>query len=294
MLGRRSRNTINFVSFTAPALTLIILFLGVPLATSVLYAFTTWDGIGSGVEYVGLANFVRIFSAREAVFWQSVVFTLKYTLANMVLVNAVGLGLALLLTSSVPLKSFFRASFFSPFVLSIIVVAFIWRFIFIKGSAAAFDLTGIGIFQTSWLSDPDVVFSSFVIVSMWQSVGFFMVIYIAGLESIPPELYEAGKIDGAGPIAEFRLITMPMLGPAVTTTIFFSLIGSLKVFDIVFALTRGGPGSLTYSVAYDIFQTGFIERRFGLGTAKGLLLFLFILLATLFQLRFARRRVVEL
>lgn len=293
ILAGKTYKTIDFLLFIMPAFVLIMAFMGIPLFMSFTYAFTKWDGMGAEPVFVGLDNFINIFST-DINFWNSGLFTIKFTVVNMLFVNSIALGLALLLTSKIPFKGIFRVSFFIPNVLSTVIVAFIWRFIFREGSGALFEFTGLTFFNTSWLSNPHVVFFSFVFVEVWRSVGFFMIIFIAGLQSIPRTLYEASMIDGAGKWINFRKITLPMLAPALTSTIFFSLINSLKVFDLVFGLTQGGPGRVTESVAFNIYKTGFSERNFGLATAKGLLLFFFIFAVTLIQLRYSKSREIDL
>jgi raffinose/stachyose/melibiose transport system permease protein len=150
------------------------------------------------------------------------------------------------------------------------------------------------IFLLSWLGDADMAFISIVLVSVWQQLGFYMVIYIAGLQTVPKDLTEAALIDGAGPVARFFKITLPMIMPSVTVAVFYSLSNGLKIFDIVLSLTSGGPGNATASIALDIYRTAFVTSRFGYGTAKSVILFLIILLLTVFQVRMFKQREVEL
>jgi len=138
-----------------------------------------------------------------------------------------------------------------------------------------------------------MAFISVAIVSVWQAIGFYMVIYIAGLQTVPKDLHEAAMIDGASPVKRFFRVTLPMIMPSVTVCVFYSLSNGLKAFDVIFSLTNGGPGTATTSIALDIYRTAFVVSRFGYGTAKSVMLFILILLLTFFQVRTFKRREVE-
>jgi raffinose/stachyose/melibiose transport system permease protein len=145
----------------------------------------------------------------------------------------------------------------------------------------------------SWLGDPRMAFTSVLVVSVWQSIGFYMVIYIAGLQVIPRDIIEAAMIDGAGGISRFFRITIPLIMPSITVAVFHSVSNSLKTFDVIFSLTSGGPGNSTTPIALDIYKTAFVTSRFGYGTAKSVILFLLILLFTVFQVKFFKKMEIE-
>lgn len=153
--------------------------------------------------------------------------------------------------------------------------------------------TGWPIFDLSWLGEPKLAFISILLVSIWQSIGFYLVIYIAGLQSIPDDLKEAATVDGAGPVRRFFSITLPLLAPSITISVFMALTNSIKVFDVILSLTGGGPGGTTYSIAYDIYRDTFQNNLYGYGTAKALILFVAVLVVTLIQLTIFKRREVE-
>lgn len=199
----------------------------------------------------------------------------------------------MLLDGEIRGKNALRAAFYIPNIVSLIVIGYIWRFIFSRGFDSFHELTGAGVFMLSWLGDPKLAFTSVLVVSVWQSIGFYLVIYIAGLQIVPRELIEASMIDGAGVVSRFFKITVPLIMPSITVAVFHSLSNSLKAFDVIFSLTNGGPGNSTASIALDIYKTAFVVSRFGYGTAKSVILFLLILVLTFFQVRIFKSREVE-
>ena len=186
-----------------------------------------------------------------------------------------------------------RAIFFIPYIFSLVVVGFIWKFIFSQGFDSLNKIMGLGIFNWSWLGDPKLAFISILFVSMWQSIGFYIIIYIAGLQAVSQDVLEAATIDGAGDMQKFIKVTLPMLAPAVTTCVFYALVNSIKIFDVILSLTAGGPGGSTYSVTFDIYREAFQNNAYGYGTAKAMILFVVVLIITMVQLKFFKGREIE-
>ncbi|HEY9595256.1 MAG TPA: sugar ABC transporter permease, partial [Spirochaetia bacterium] len=184
-------------------------------------------------------------------------------------------------------------AFYIPNIISLIIIGYVWRFIFSRGFDSLYALTRWNVFQLSWLGDSKLAFLSVALVSVWQSIGFYMVIYIAGLQTVPKEQLEAAVIDGATPVSRFFRVTLPLIMPSVTVCVFYSLSNALKTFDVIFSLTFGGPGTATTSIALDIYRTAFSDSRFGYGAAKSVILFLIILVVTVVQLTAFKRREVE-
>ncbi|MNN16502.1 sn-glycerol-3-phosphate transport system permease protein UgpA [compost metagenome] len=209
------------------------------------------------------------------------------------LINVLAILLALVLDMKLKTTTWLRAAFFIPYILSLVIVGFIWKFIFMQGFESLGASTGWGVFALSWLGEPGLAFISVLFVSIWQSIGFYMVIYIAGLQSVPEDLKEAATVDGAGPIRRFFNVTLPLLAPSITISVFMALTNSIKVFDVILSLTGGGPGGTTYSVAYDIYRDTFQNNLYGYGTAKALILFVAVLIITVIQLTIFKRREVE-
>jgi len=283
---------VEFLSFTLPALIVILLFVEIPFIMSIAYSFTRWNGLDKVPKFIGLENYKELLT-NDKVMMQSFVFTFIFAVLFVVAVNIVALALAVMLDSEIKGRNLFRAAFYIPNIISLIVIGYIWRFIFSKGFESLYNLTHAGIFQLSWLGDSKIAFFSVLIVSVWQAAGFYMVIYIAGLQTIPKDITEAAYIDGAGGLKRFFTVTLPLIMPSVTVCVFHSLSNAFKIFDIIFSLTFGGPGTATTSIALDIYKTAFNDFRFGYGSAKSVVLFLMILVVTLIQLSIFKSKEVE-
>jgi raffinose/stachyose/melibiose transport system permease protein len=291
-VNKRLRRAMEFLGMTAPAVIAILVFVEIPFLMSVMYSFTRWNGLDKVPKWIGLANYRELLTAdRDLVL--AVVFTLIFTVITVVVTNVLALLLAVILDSDIRGRNVLRAAFYIPNIISLIIIGYVWRFIFSRGFDSFSALTHLGLFQLSWLGDGKLAFLSVVLVSVWQSIGFYMVIYIAGLQTVPREQLEAAVIDGAGTASRFFRITLPLIMPSVTVCVFYSLSNALKTFDVIFSLTFGGPGTATTSIALDIYRTAFSDNRFGYGTAKSVILFLLILTVTVFQLTGFKRREVE-
>lgn len=277
--GRKKKQTVETVLYTLPAIILVIVMIYIPFIMSGYYSLTEWNGISKEPVFIGLKNFETLFSKGND-FVKALLFTAKYTVLFMVIANVFSLLLAVILVKKLKTANLLRGVFFIPYIMSMTIVGFIWKFIFSQGFAKLFELTQMEFLNLSWLGDPKLAFYSVVFVGIWQSVGFYVVLYIAGLQAIPSDVLEAATVDGANGPEKFFRVTLPLLGPSITTCVFMSLTNSLKVFDIILALTKGGPGGSTYSVTLDIYREAFQNNNYGLGSAKSLLFFLIILILT--------------
>ena len=290
--SRKLSEKLEFGLFTLPVLICVAVAFYIPFVLTVRYSLTKWNGISKNPEFIGFDNFKQIFTG-DANFSAASWFTVKYAILYIILVNVIAIVLAVILDSKLKSKSFLRAAFFIPYILSLVIVGFIWKFIFMQGFESLGNSTGWAFFGKSWLGEPGLAFISVLFVSIWQSVGFYLVIYIAGLQSIPDDMKEAAVMDGAGPFRRFFSITLPLLAPSITISVFMALTNSIKVFDVILSLTGGGPGGTTYSVAYDIYRDTFQNNLYGYGTAKALVLFVAVLIITVVQLTIFKRREVE-
>jgi len=277
---------------TIPAVIAILLFVEIPFLMSVTYSFTRWNGLDKAVKFIGISNYVELLTS-DPQLGSAMIFTLAFTVFAVAAINVVALLLAVLLDMNIRGKNVLRAAFYIPNIISLIIIGYVWRFIFSRGFDSFGALTHLGIFQLSWLGDSHLAFVSVLLVTVWQSIGFYMVIYIAGLQTVPREQLEAALMDGTGPVSRFFRITLPLIMPSVTVAVFYSLSNALKTFDVIFSLTFGGPGTATTSIALDIYKTAFSDSRFGYGTAKSVVLFLLILALTVFQLNVFKRREVQ-
>lgn len=261
--------------FTFGSLFLYLLFVVLPGLMGIAYAFTDWSSYSKEVNFVGLDNFRAIFSSEEK-YLDYIRHTLVFTLATILLKTVIGLFLAVLLNHGVRrLSHLYRVIIYLPVVLPTIAVGLIFKSILNPRTGILNEFlrtVGLGSVAQAWLVDPDIAMLSVIGVDTWKGVGYIMVILIAGLQTIPREYYEAAEIDGASPLARFRFITLPLLVPALTVVTILNLLYGLRVFDIVYVLTGGGPGYRTdvvFTVVFDEFSKG----RYGVGTALSSVLF---------------------
>ncbi len=293
-MGAKRKEQIENVLFTLPAIILVSATIYIPFILSGYYSLTKWNGISKEPEFIGLQNFITIFTDKSSNFLNSIIFTTKYTVVFIIFANIFALALAVALTQKFKLANLMRGVFFVPYIMSMTIVGFIWKFIFSQGFAKLFEMTGWQWLNLSWLGNPNLAFYSVAFVGIWQSVGFYIVLYIAGLQAIPSDILEAATVDGASGVRRFFAITFPMLWPSVTTCVFMSLTNSLKVFDIILALTQGGPGKATASVTLEIYREAFQNNNYGLGSAESIVYFLFVLVLTQVVLKAFNKRDVGL
>jgi raffinose/stachyose/melibiose transport system permease protein len=244
----------------------------VPNGAGALYAFTDWDGLSADARFVGLHNFRQIFGSAAA--RGALVHTLELAAAFVVCVNVLGLVLATGLNRAVRTRNFLRAVFFAPVVMSSLALAYIWQYIFDYTGPLnqLLGAVGLGSWQRAWLGDPDWALWCVLVALVWQYSGLTMVIYLAGLQSIPTEIDEAAAVDGATVWMRFRRVTFPLLAPAITVNATLTLIIGLRVFDQILALTNGGPFHATETLATQIYTQTFAVGRYGYGSAYALIL----------------------
>ncbi|WP_019913422.1 carbohydrate ABC transporter permease [Paenibacillus sp. HW567] len=278
--------------FVGPAVLFFTLITIIPFLMGMYYSFTDWNGVSGNVSWVGIDNFKAIFT-NDPDFWSSFWFTVRFTLLGVVLTNIVGFFLAYLLTKPLKTRNMLRTIFFMPNVIGGLLLGFIWQFIFIKGFATMGDITGWSFFNLPWLGDATTGFWAIVMVFVWQSSGYLMVIYIASLSNVSKEVLEAAEIDGASRMQVLRSIIVPLIMPAVTIGLFLAISWSFKMFDLNLSLTKGGPFKSTESVAMNIYNEAFLNNRYGLGTAKALLFFLIVAIITVIQVRVTKSKEVE-
>lgn len=276
-----------------PALLVYIIFKLYPAISGIYYSLTDWNGINKTFGFVGLDNFFEIF--QDTYFWKSMLFTLKYVVVTLVVSNVIALILAVAIESRPKGKSFFRTIFYMPNMISMVIGGYMWMFIFTKVLYYMADNWGWSLLDKSWIGDPHYSFLAIVIVATWGAVGYLMIIYMAALQGVPNELKEAATLDGATRWQVFWKVTFPLIGHAVTICVFWALNSGFQVFDVIYALTGGGPGRATQSVAINIYEEAFKGSiRYGYATAKSTMLFLIVLIITMIQLKISKGREEEL
>ncbi|MFJ3622113.1 carbohydrate ABC transporter permease [Streptomyces iakyrus] len=258
--------------FAAPALLLFAFVVLVPSARGVYYAFTDWDGLDPDFSFVGLDNFTAMAGDADAV--QAVWHTLLIAVSITVVQNALGLVLALGVNSAIKSRNVLRVFLFAPAVITPIVTAYLWRNLLGPQGAVNTLLAAVGLdgWRQDWLGSPDLALWALVAVIVWQYAGYSMVIFLAGLQSVPKEIHEAAAIDGAGPVRRFWSVTRPLLAPAFTINLMLSIIGGIKLFDQVYALTGGGPGHATETISTLIYKDAFTLGEFGYSIALAVVL----------------------
>ncbi|MCR8844991.1 sugar ABC transporter permease [Paenibacillus sp. SC116] len=278
--------------FVGPATFFFMIIVGIPFLMGMYYSFTDWNGVAGTVAWVGLDNFKAIFSSDSdyfAAFW----FTVKFTAVGVVLTNVLGFVIAYVLTKPLKMRNALRTIFFMPNVIGGLLLGFIWQFIFVKGFATLGELTGWSFFNLPWLGDETTGFWGIVIVFVWQTAGYLMVIYIAALTNVPKDIMEAAEIDGASRWQVLKNVIMPLVMSAVTVCLFLAISWSFKMFDLNLSLTKGGPFKSTESVALNIYLEAFQNNRYGLGAAKAFIFFVIVALITLIQVRITKSKEVE-
>jgi len=271
----------NFIGFAILTL--------VPILVLFYMAFTDWNIFG-GSEWVGLDNFRRLFGDKS--FYKALTNTLYYAGAHVPLTLVVSLGLAMLLNSKLRGLAFFRTAAFFPYITSIVAVALVWNMLFSPDSGAINQgLSALGIDNPpGWTTSKDWAMPAVIIVGTWREAGYYMLLFLAGLQTVPRELYEAAFSDGANAWQRFIHVTLPCLRPTTYFITILLTIQSLKVFDLVLVMTNGGPGQATLVLAQFTYQKGFIENQFGYGSSAAVILFLISLAVTIFQYFYNKRR----
>lgn len=267
---------------------LFVAFVVAPVVFTFYFSFTNWDGLSPTFDYVGLSNFAR--AAADLRLRHSWTITIAMACFVLVAVNAIGLGLALLLNDRSKLSLFYRSLFFFPIVLSSIVVGILWRELLNSHGIVNQILVGIGLPELNLLGDPVLAPMSITGVIVWQSVGFTMVIYLAGLQMVRRDLIDAAVIDGASRASIFRHVEFPQIAPAFTICFVYVLIGVMKEYDHVVAMTDGGPFHSSETVAYKVLSDGFSGDEFGYASGQAVLLFVALAFASVMMTTWLRRR----
>ena len=279
--------------FVAPALILVGVFFFLPVAASLLLSLTDFDiyavGDPSNARFVGLRNYGHLLASGD--FWQALRNTFIFALAGGPLTVAASLAAALLVNAKLArFRGFFRTVYFIPFVTTLVAVSVVWRYLYHpQYGLIDYLLAKAGIHGPDWLGDPHWALPAIILMSVWKNFGYNMLIFIAGLQSIPEDLYEAAMLDGAGPLLRFRHVTLPMLGPTLLFVGVITMIGYFQLFAEPYVMTQGGPLGATTSVVLLMYQEGFRWWRMGYAAALAFVLFIVMLLWTLLQFRLQRR-----
>lgn len=283
---KRVREITDYIKFVFPMLVLYILFFIFPLFQTIGYSFTDYNGINPRKEFTGLTNYVDVF--QDKWFYNSMLFTGKSVILMILLANVLGFLLALALNTKIKSRNILRAIVFCPFVFNNVTVGFIWQFLLGRFMTDLYPLTGWKVFNIGWLSDSSLVLYSVVFVKLWQSIGYFMVIYLAGLQLLPQDPLEAAVLDGCTGIKMIRYITIPLMKPTAFVCIFLAITESLNMFPLIMSLTNGGPGHASKNISLYIYNEAFKSHRMGYASALAVILTIIMTIIAGLQMKLTR------
>lgn len=285
----RSGDRLAGWAFVAPFLVFFLAFLIWPMIHGLYLSFTDISLTGAGGDFVGLANYTETFGDGDV--WRSLGNTAWFTLLSTIPLVLVSLLMAVLVEQGLPGQWLWRLSFFMPYLLASTVVSQIWIWIFNPQLGAANNiLAALGVEPIAWLQNPDTAMIGVVVATVWWTIGFNFLLYLAAIQNIPPQQYEAAAIDGAGKFRQFWSITMPQLLPTTILIVMLQVLASLKLFDQVYQMTGGGPGGATRSILQYVYEVGFTGYRFGYSAAISYVFFAIIIIVSLVQFRLTQRR----
>jgi len=281
----------QYATLVLPGMLIFGIGIIVPTCLSLVYSFTSWSGFTRDLPWNGLGNYKRLLAdpgVRDA-WW----FTIKFAFWNTIIQNVFALLFAVALDGNLKGNKIYRGILFMPCLISSVVVGFIWLRMYSNVLPAIFSALHLGA-NPRLFGSPKTVLSGFLIANNWQWIGYWMLIYLAALQSVPVDLYEAARVDGASRTRQFFRITIPMLAPAFTICIVGITIGSLKVYDLLVSSTQGGPGRASTSIIYSIYNTAIGGRQYGYGSALSMTLILALLVVAVLQLSVLRKREIQL
>lgn len=287
---KMSERSLSMFLFTIPATILYCIFFIYPIIIGIMYSFTDWNGLSKDYKFIGFSNYVTAFTNSR--FQNAVKFNVKFTLLAVILVVGLSLILALIFNSDLRFKSLFRGIFFFPAVLGMLVVGLIFNEIFYRVVPVIGKALQIPILSSNILASKSTAIYGVLIVHVWMAVAMATVMLLAGLQSTPEELYEAAVLDGANRWQKFRYITMPFLLPVLSVVIILQVKSGLTVYDIIVALTNGGPGGATESLAMLIYNHGFKEVKFSYAIAEAMILTIVICAISFIQTSISNKKKV--
>lgn len=292
MKKKKLKNGLLFALFVFPALAFVLFASDIPFIMNLYYSVFDWNGVSQDMTFVGLDNFVKIFT-NDTFFWKSLRFTLKYAVFFVIIVNLAALMVALVLARQSKVNNMVRAFYYIPYITGLTAISLLWKFIIGPGFESLYTITGWEFFNWSWLGTGKLAFVVVVVMTVWQTIGFYIVNYIAGIIAVPNDLLEAAKIDGASKFQTIYKIMIPMIMPSISICLLTSLTFSFKLFDVIMVFTKGGPANSTVSVAYNIYKEAFINNNYGLATAKSVIFVLLVLCVAAIQMKITKGKEVE-
>lgn len=277
---------------TIPAVLLFAAFHTLPVIQGIYYSFTDWDGLSLQYSFIGFKNYLNLL--KDANILNSYLFTFKFAIIATILVNVLSLLIAMGLNAKIKFKNFFRATYFLPNVLSMLIIGFIFNYIFANVLPVVGVKLGIHALAANILGDDKLAWIGVVVIAVWQACAFNTILYLSGLQTVPEDIYEASALDGASKWQEFWKITFPVIAPFFTINMVLAMKNFLMVFDQVVALTGGGPGRATESIAFLIYKSGFSGGEFSYQSANSVVYFIVIIIISVAQIKFLQKREVDM
>lgn len=279
---KTTKGKLGIYLFTLPALLIYIVFLIIPILGALYFSVVEWNGIkGSPLEFVGFKNYLKVFG--DKLFHTSTLNLLKMVFFSVLFHTPIALLLAVSLNTKFKGYRFFKVIYFVPTIFPLTAIGLLWYFIFMPNGSlnSLLETVGLDTLVQGWLINPSTAMAAIIFVNIWAGIGYYMVIMLAGLTTIPEELYEAAEIDGATPVNKFFYITIPMLKPIISLCILLDIIGTVKVFDLIFVMTEGGPNGLTNLPTTLMYYEAFRYDNYGVGSAIGIIILAIALFLTL-------------
>lgn len=283
---KMKRQIVDYIRFVCPMLLLYALFFILPLFQTIGFSFTDYNGINPKREFTGFDNYIKAF--QDELFWQSMKFTVFSAVLLIIAANVFGFLLALALNRKIRSRNILRAVIFCPFIFNNVTVGFIWQFLLGRFMTDLYPMTGWEMFRIGWLSDESLVLYSVIAVKLWQSIGYFMVIYLAGLQLLPQDPLEAAVIDGCTGIKKIRFITVPLMKPTIFVCLFLAVTESLNMFPLLMSLTNGGPGHASENISLYIYNEAFKSHQMGYASALAVILTIIMTVVAAAQMRLTK------
>lgn len=283
---KKKKEIADYIRFVCPMLVLYIIFFLVPLGQTIVYSFTDWNGISKEKGFVGFSNYFAAF--QDEVFLGSMRFTVVSAVVFMITANVFGFMLALALNRKIRSRIILRAVFFCPFIFNNVTVGFIWQFLLGRLMTDLYPLTNWAVFRVGWLSNANLVLYSVVFVKLWQSMGYFMVIYLAGIQMLPQEPLEAAVIDGCSQLQMIPYIKLPLMKSTIFVCLFLAITETLNMYPLLMTLTNGGPGHASENISLYIYTEAFKSHNMGYASALAVILTIIVMIVAAFQMRLTK------
>lgn len=285
------KNTLSFIIFAGPAVLVFSAVILLAFINGIQLTFTDWNGLADSYNYVGFDNYIAAFT--DKTFWESLIRTFRYVICVVLFTNIIAFLIAFFLTRGYKGQGFFRVAFFTPNLIGGVILGIVWKFVFSQVFTQIGSKYEISLFENNWLSTPDTAFFALVVVAVWQLAGYLMLIYMAGIISLPKDVQEAAKLDGAVGWKNIRHIVVPLIMPSVTIAVFMSVKTAFMAYDVNLALTNGGPYQSTELVAMRVYNEAFQAENYGVGQTEALILFVIVAVISIIQVAVTKSKEVE-